>query len=782
MTEPIADGGKSNPSERLFIKVILPRQGAERKVLAGGAEPIPFRTVDMAFRKSLSTRIKAIDQIIRTSVDNASAMPVRVKLIGKASAKSHRPESLFSSSTCPIIGAGKLGELFIKATASGLRKIDDMVLRGDSDRIVKEISTVETIEPVTPSDRLGGQAASDVLRTSPKIGSAYLTKVQLFDFNDEDQGKLVDDFLAHCKTAKIDVQRRGYSEKSYYYEAFCKSAGDVEKLSKVVGVRSIRRMPVIKTIRSHVVNQQALPSSLPEPDGGISSYPTVAVVDSGISDKIPALNKWLVGRSSTVASSYRNTWHGTFVAGLICWAKEFNQDLHEIDASPCSIFDLQVLPNDDPASGEIDAITESQLLQDLEEALKQHANEIKVWNLSLGTDEVCSLDSFSSFAVELDRLQEKYSVSFVISAGNYSDRPLLDYPRQDSQLDIGRITTPADSVLSITVGAVAHKSHSSKGPRKGEPSAFSRHGAGPNHIIKPDLVHFGGTCSTDLSERFGIRSIDGAKVGESEGTSFSTPIVSRLLANIYHNITPTPSPVLARAILTHHSRDPRTSGRVPDKEENFLGFGMPLKLRDCLECTSSMSTLVFEDYLRPGYFLDWDNFPYPNCLQRNGRYYGDIWMTVAFAPATNQRWGTEYCETHVEAHFGVYHRQKTRNTGEEKIKFKGLVPPEHKNPGILYESYQVEKLRKWAPVRTYFGSLGESGVKGDRWRLKVQLLTRHGLNQPEVLKPQRFALIVTIADPRGEAPVYNDMAVGIRSRFQAESLTLRSTSRVQVKQ
>jgi hypothetical protein len=35
----------------------------------------------------------------------------------------------------------------------------------------------------------------------------------------------------------------------------------------------------------------------------------------------------------------------------------------------------------------------------------------------------------------------------------------------------------------------------------------------------------------------------------------------------------------------------------------------------------------------------------------------------------------------------------------------GLVPPEHKNAGELYESYQVEKLRKWAPVRTYYGNM-----------------------------------------------------------------------------
>jgi hypothetical protein len=90
---------------------------------------------------------------------------------------------------------------------------------------------------------------------------------------------------------------------------------------------------------------------------------------------------------------------------------------------------------------------------------------------------------------------------------------------------------------------------------------------------------------------------------------------------------------------------------------------------------------------------------------------------IAFAPTRGGRWGTEYCETHIDAHFGVYRKEKSRETGEvkPKLKFVGLVPPEHKNPGELYESYQVEKLRKWAPVRTYYGdSLGLSGTSPAR--------------------------------------------------------------------
>jgi hypothetical protein len=156
--------------------------------------------------------------------------------------------------------------------------------------------------------------------------------------------------------------------------------------------------------------------------------------------------------------------------------------------------------------------------------------------------------------------------------------------------------------------------------------------------------------------------------------------------------------------------------------------------------------------------LEWDDFPYPPSLHRNGRFFGKIWMTIAFTPTRGSRWGSEYCETHVDAHFGVYRGVTSRETGAITTKFVGLVPPEHKNRGVLFESYQVEKLRKWSPVRTYFGDLGESGERGDRWRLKLQLLTRHAEEDESAFRPQSFSLIVTICDPEKKAAVYDEMA------------------------
>ncbi|MCL5887487.1 MAG: S8 family peptidase [Actinobacteria bacterium] len=505
----------------------------------------------------------------------------------------------------------------------------------------------------------------------------------------------------------------------------------------------------------------------------------VVVVDSGISSAVSGMESWVVGRESVVAPPYRNEDHGTFVAGLICWGDILNPNVAGIDSGPCAVFDLQVLPNGDPAKGSVDNLTEQELLGTLEDALRRHANDFKVWNLSLGTDSVCSLDEFSSFAEELDNLQERYQVSFVISAGNYTTRPLLGFPRAGPEIDAGRITTPADSVLGITVGSLSHVDYTGAGPNSDEPAPYSRHGAGPNYVIKPDLMHYGGSCTVDGGQTRGVRSVCSGACAEDMGTSFAAPLVSKTLAQIYHRVTPTPSPVLARALLTHHARDPRTNLRVPDGQEDFFGFGLPTPAPYCLECTLSAATLVFDDVLRPGFDLEWDYFPYPESLTRDGKFFGEVWMTVAFAPARGSRWGSEYCESHIEAHFGVYRDRVNQETGEITTYFEGLVPPEHKNPGVLYESYQVSALRKWAPVRTYHGDLGARGKSGDRWRLKVSLLNRHGAEvKGDQYRPQPFSLVVTIADPGGAAPVYDEMARSLKSRFQAQNLTLRSAARV----
>jgi hypothetical protein len=178
---------------------------------------------------------------------------------------------------------------------------------------------------------------------------------------------------------------------------------------------------------------------------------------------------------------------------------------------------------------------------------------------------------------------ERYQVSFVLSAGNYRTPPLLDYPRQKAQSvewphhESGRQCPGHHRGRDFAhrLGGQGAKGGSALGLLASRRRPESHHQAGPGSL--------GGSCATDVSHQAGVTSLHGAGCGEDLGRSFSTPLVSRALAETYHHITPTPSPVLARGVLTHHARDPRTGGRVPDGEENYFGFGRPMPPPYCLE-------------------------------------------------------------------------------------------------------------------------------------------------------------------------------------------------------
>ena len=81
--------------DRLPIKLIMPKQGKERKNTGGGKAPEPFRIVDATYRRRLYNEVKAIRESVLPQVKQVGTAPVRVKLLKKAIAKSHRPENYF---------------------------------------------------------------------------------------------------------------------------------------------------------------------------------------------------------------------------------------------------------------------------------------------------------------------------------------------------------------------------------------------------------------------------------------------------------------------------------------------------------------------------------------------------------------------------------------------------------------------------------------------------------------------------------------------------------------
>lgn len=760
------------PEERLYVKIVMPKQGIEKKKPGGGSKSEIFTPVTPAVRARLAGGLDPVERILERAPLNRPVVPLKAILAPKALAKSHWRNALFDERSCPVIGAGKPGELFLRGSRGGVQTLKKRILHGDRDQLKKEISAVKELRPIQPEDRLNGIPAAALFSAAPDMRGRRPVKVKLFNYsNAETQANELAEFESQLQGKALSFVRHPQYKQQDIYTVTCKIEADVDFLANLLSVRSVGLIPMFRTLKQARLNSRPMPTSILASESDPAAFPIVGVVDSGVAKSIPELEPWIYGRERFVAAEEENTYHGTFVAGLLVWGHVLNADHSEIGRHPCRILDIHVLPNSDPTHGAVGTVTESEMLQDLERALLKHSNEVKVWNLSLGSDEVCSLERFSDFAVQLDNLQEQYGVTFVIAAGNYATQPLLSYPRDVGSADSSRITSPADSVLGISIGAISHLNHPSTGTKRGEPSPFSRNGPGPNHIIKPDLVHFGGNIGRDFSHSLGVTSLDnGPKIVEDIGTSFATPLVARQLASIHHRITPMPSATLARAMLTHNALDIRTRERVKDTDDHYLGFGTPLDIERALECDPWKMTLVFDEVLRPGFFLEWDNFPYPESLTNGDRYRGEIWMTLAYRPARNPNFGSEYCETHVDAHFGVYRDGKD---GEE---FKGMVPVEHPNKGILFESFQVQALRKWAPVRTYH-RLIPNGVAGKRWRLYVELLCRHGVEE-NTASNQPFALLLTISDPERRAPVYDEMARSLRTCFQTQNLALRSTTRV----
>ena len=153
----------------------------------------------------------------------AGSAPVRVRLLRSAAAKSHRPEHLFASDTCPIIGAGGVGEIFVKGTPDGLQRLTGQIEGNTSKQITRELSVVDAIEPVTPAYRRQNIDPLDILRHSPKRGEAFITRVQLFDYGrDPAQAALVLDFETSCTEKRISIRHGGYSPSSFTYAAECK--------------------------------------------------------------------------------------------------------------------------------------------------------------------------------------------------------------------------------------------------------------------------------------------------------------------------------------------------------------------------------------------------------------------------------------------------------------------------------------------------------------------------------------------------------------------------------
>lgn len=141
----------------LPIKRVIAAESDYHPNEPAGSEFEPLVEVNAAFIDQRAAEVDAMASALDTSDSlwpNTPAVGV-VKLLTAAIAKSKRPFAIFNKRTCPIIGGGGLGTLYVSVTKQGLAALRGVIRRIGGDRQISHLSTIESMRLYTPDDVVG---------------------------------------------------------------------------------------------------------------------------------------------------------------------------------------------------------------------------------------------------------------------------------------------------------------------------------------------------------------------------------------------------------------------------------------------------------------------------------------------------------------------------------------------------------------------------------------------------------------------------------------------------
>ncbi len=741
----------------------------DRSTEGGGDSRTPSWVLAGEALSSRSTQLTtSINDMFNTFVQRKQQghrlpLVVSTTIEEKAIAKSHRSNvtSLYANSLqSNVLGFSKDRCLLTMISDESIFNKITHVLSDTQDQ-AKVISSIVEIAPFAP-------AVDDYDASMPYY------KIRLVNYNNFDLNNAVKIlFEQHCADQGITIARKTkFTPDMTIYRVCPDSAERLSLLSDFEGIYAIERMqPIEVTLdafeHAHVINPK-------EPEEG-KEYPVVGVLDTGIADN-GYLHQWKESTDFTnYPDEYKNQTHGTFVSGIIEYGDELNGSSYSM-LPGVRLFDATVYPDTNKEHIFVD-----ELVDHIREAIERHS-DIKIWNLSLGTDIEADLDDFSDFGMALDSIQDEHNILIVKSAGNCNN-----FTRQ---LPKGRIAKSADSVRSLVVGSLAHRKGLHDYAEPDMPSPFTRVGPGPSSIVKPDLVFYGGNAGmhgADLHTT-GVPSFSkSGQITQMPGTSFSTPWVTRMAAELTFLMKEAFDPLLVRALMIHNAKYPSRCGMNMADKVSQMGFGMPISVRQMLYNSANEITLILRDTLDKGSFIEMFDFPYPSSLvDENGYFTGQVIATLVTKSIVDEKQSGEYCQSNIDVMFGTYETEVDRDITKPIIKNpKGLGEPQnilldscysarakdvYPTTGFDRECTLIKYGKKYHPVKKYAVDLADMTPsnrerylgRGRKWYLKIEGLFRDFIEHDAIVRnyqlSQEYCFLLTIKDPNSVAPVYDEVS------------------------
>ena len=727
----------------------------EEPVHVGGSKPTSFilpAEVKVVFSQGITQLNERLTAT--THEHRVEATMARVRLRPEAIAKSHRYPTVFDRRRFQVAGVQQPGDILALVTKRALTGLEEFV-EGATERQLAQLSAVTEITPYAP----------------PIAKGSLRSVVTLFD------GTL-DDGTSLLSRGLEDFENRGVQLKPYG------ELGGTYTTSSLPVDESLLHMPWLRGIRPVMRFRTAerygarpfRPMSVTSVNHPLP-LPIVGIVDTGIDTSIAGLKRLVVAKETHSPSEPAAQAHGSLVGALAATGGGFTHDPGFFPPPLARLVDIQVL-----GSGEYEEIGEDDIVEYVEAAVKRYGpggtdpldEPVRIWNLSITErDLVASEDRFSDVAMALDRIACQNKVIFTVAAGNYEKEPLRGWQPGSGPDSIAngddRISPPADAALSVSVGSLSDTSNPPTASPAEHPSPFSRRGPGAGMLVKPDVVHYGGTCGKNHGPVQGIRGpYRNGTALEAAGTSFAAPRVAAQLAQLV-GVLPDPEPELLKLLLLLSCTSPGDHD-ISDRDlVNYYGFGCPETTAAILNCNPWECTILLRGELRPGMAL-YTPFPFPDSLTDQQKRRGFVRMGLVYTPALDPSKGTEYCQTNVNASLG----RLIKDSKGDSTSYRREIPPLPKRPenSSPHEENLIKHGWKWSPTKVYERTFRRMSVPPEElgWRLSVQLLLRRELEERREEVRQPFWLGIRIADPEGRSPIYQEMRQQIQALAQPIAL------------
>ena len=336
--------------------------------------------------------------------------------------------------------------------------------------------------------------------------------------------------------------------------------------------------------------------------------------------------------------------------------------------------------------------------------------DIKVWNISLGSNQEINDNFISAEASMLDQIQFENNVIFVVAGTNKPNE------------DVVKIGSPADSINSMVVNAVTKSGLSTKYSRKGLLSFFA----------KPDVSYYGG------SEEQYIKVCEPLGAANVAGTSFAAPWIARKLSYLIDILGINRE--VAKAMIIDAARN---WNEKPDPEEIALyGHGIvPIHINDIIQTKNDEIKFVVSDVSEKWNTYNY-HFPVP---LKDDKYPYIARATMCYFPLCDRTQGVDYTNTELNLHFGRLGKDG------KVVDIKGDKQNKDETLNYLFEVEARRQFRKWDNVKYIAESANKRMIPKDSYKNKnwgMEIKTNNRLN-PKDGEGVRFGVVVTLKEMNG---------------------------------